>query len=108
MELRAKGAKEIHPSECLVFEDSVPGVKAGRAAGMRVVWCPHPMALREYRGREADVLAGVCHGSREDDLEDVIEEIGAPGGVLASSEDEWAVLVKSLEDFDYARFGIEV
>ena len=75
---------------------------------MRVVWCPHPMALKEYRGREADVLAGVCQGSGEEDLEDVIEEVGSKGGVLASSEDEGAVLVKSLEDFDYGRFGIEV
>lgn len=30
--------ENIKPSECLVFEDSVPGVEAGRRAGCQVVW----------------------------------------------------------------------
>lgn len=37
----------IPPGECLVIEDSAPGVRAGRAAGMRVVLVPaagHPPA----------------------------------------------------------------
>ena len=50
----------IKPSECLVFEDAVPGVEAARRAGMRVVWVPHPAILREYHGRERLVLAGLA------------------------------------------------
>ena len=36
----APGEKVVSPAECLVFEDSVTGVEAGRRAGMRVIWCP--------------------------------------------------------------------
>jgi pseudouridine-5'-monophosphatase len=111
-ELRGKGEREILPSECLVFEDSVPGVEAGRRAGMRVVWCPHPMVLKEYRGREREVLAGVAHGDGDDELDDVMDEVGAirggGKGGLGRLDDGWAVLVESLEAFDYGRYGIEV
>uniref|UniRef100_A0A8H7TIG2 Uncharacterized protein n=1 Tax=Bionectria ochroleuca TaxID=29856 RepID=A0A8H7TIG2_BIOOC len=46
------GEEPIKPEECLVFEDSVPGVEAGRRAGMRVIWCPHPELKKVYAGRE--------------------------------------------------------
>ena len=59
--IRKQGGEEVKPEECLVFEDSVPGVEAGRRAGMRVVWCPHSELLKEYRGREKEVLAGLAH-----------------------------------------------
>lgn len=89
-----KGEEEIRPEECLVFEDSVPGVEAGRRAGMRVVWCPHPELLKICRGREREVLAGMATGSWDGK--------GSGGG------EGWAVLVETLEDFDYGKFGIEV
>lgn len=50
--------KDILPNECLVFEDSVAGVEAGRRAGMRVVWVPHTDVAVEYQTRQKDVLAG--------------------------------------------------
>ena len=42
------GKKAIMPNECLVFEDSVAGVEAGRRAGIRVVWVPHLDVAVEY------------------------------------------------------------
>jgi pseudouridine 5'-phosphatase len=50
--------EKIRPEECLVFEDSVPGVEAGRRAGMRVIWVPHRGLAGEFRGKEQEVLAG--------------------------------------------------
>jgi pseudouridine-5'-monophosphatase len=37
----AEGEREIRLEERPVFEDSVPGVEAGRRTGVRVVWVPH-------------------------------------------------------------------
>lgn len=58
-----KGEEPITPEECLVFEDSIPGVEAGRRAGMRVIWCPHPMLKQEVdkTGDEKLVLAGLLN-----------------------------------------------
>ncbi|OJD38052.1 haloacid dehalogenase-like hydrolase [Diplodia corticola] len=101
--LRREGAAEedlVRPEECLVFEDSVPGVEAGRRAGMQVVWCPHPGLAEEYRGREGEVLAGRTgeHKGLDDERSGRVGEIG----------DGWAVHLESLVDFPYERFGIEV
>ena len=95
-----------------MFEDSVPGVESGRRAGMQVVWCPHPELLNEYAGREEEVLAGLTGEHKEVQTEalgtatqggEVQKDVEAPGQV----GDGWAVLLKSLEDFPYERFGIE-
>jgi hypothetical protein len=51
------GERPIKPIECLIFEDSIAGVEAGRRAGMRVVWVPHPGLLEAYRGRQHLILA---------------------------------------------------
>ncbi|KAI9858381.1 MAG: hypothetical protein M1813_007485 [Trichoglossum hirsutum] len=92
-----EGEREITPEECLVFEDSVPGVEAGRRAGMRVVWVPHPKLAVEFKGRENEVLAGRI-GLVEIGDEWQLGEIG----------DGWAEQLPSLEDFPYERFGIEI
>lgn len=99
--------KPIEPHECLVFEDSVPGVEAGRRAGMRVIWCPHPGLLDVYRGREEEVLAGLTGEHKEDDQDHAegIPLAGSPGhpGEIG---DNWAELLPTLENFDYAKYGI--
>ncbi|KAL9088460.1 MAG: hypothetical protein Q9165_006184 [Trypethelium subeluteriae] len=116
----AKQEQEVRPDECLVFEDSVPGVESGRRAGMQVVWCPHPGLLREYRGREKEVLAGLTGqyqeaGEEKTELEKKNEAFGkvaqtgqrlkgAPGKI----DDGWGRLVESLADFPYNDYGIQI
>lgn len=112
---RAQGeADEIKPEECLVFEDSVPGVEAGRRAGMQVVWCPHPELLKEYKGREGQVLAGLM-GEHKEEVEERNETLGVKGkdgevkkGAPGEVGDGWGVLLETLEGFPYERFGIDV
>lgn len=98
----------IRPEECLVFEDSVPGVEAGRRAGMRVVWVPHPGLLNIYKDRVEEVLAGRTGEHKEDDLghQSSIALPGSPGQV-GELEDGWGELLSSLEDFDYRKYGID-
>ncbi|KAL8382176.1 hypothetical protein RB595_006115 [Gaeumannomyces hyphopodioides] len=90
------GERPIEPKECLVFEDSVPGVEAARRAGMRVVWCPHPMLEREFRDRHAEVLAGLTGAAGADVEPHTLGELG----------DGWGEYLPSLEDFPYAEYGI--
>jgi pseudouridine-5'-monophosphatase len=91
------GEKEIVPEECLVFEDSVPGVEAGRRAGMRVAWIPHPELKGHYNGREKEVLAGRTGEGGQVDLHQ-----------LGELDDGWADYLENLVDFPYGKFGIVV
>ncbi|KAF4554791.1 putative haloacid dehalogenase-like hydrolase 6 [Elsinoe fawcettii] len=96
---------EIKPEECLVFEDSVPGVEAGRRAGMQVLWVPHEGLLNEYKGKEKEVLAGrsgMVHAEMRGsgDQSDMQK---APGEI----DDGWGRLIMSLEQFPYDVYGIK-
>ena len=108
--MKAEGAAQtdIKPDECLVFEDSVTGVEAGRRAGMRVVWCPHEGLLGEYRGREKEVLAGQMAQHKEDDVEmlGTSKLEGSPGHV-GEIDDGWAEMLHSLEYFVPEKYGID-
>lgn len=37
---KQRGLKALTPSQCIAFEDSIPGVKSAKAAGMHVIWVP--------------------------------------------------------------------
>jgi pseudouridine-5'-monophosphatase len=80
-----------------VFEDSVIGVEAGRRAGMRVVWVPHPDMAVEYREKQKLVLAGRTG----------LVDIG-DSWQLGEVDDGWAECISSLEQFDYNKYGIVV
>lgn len=104
---------ELRPEECLVFEDSIAGVEAGRRAGMRVVWVPHQGLAEVCRGREMDVLMGRTEkDGRPPDFGEVRAESGvvtvASGRDGFVSEDGRAEMRKSLEDFPYSKYGINV
>ena len=113
---QGNGEREITPEECLVFEDSVPGIEAGRRAGMRVIWCPHEGLLREYRGREEEVLAGLTGEHKDIDQLDTLKDgmmnvapwqhrgSGKPGEL----RDGWGELLATLESFPYERYGIQI
>ncbi|KAL9627130.1 MAG: hypothetical protein Q9204_006791, partial [Flavoplaca sp. TL-2023a] len=116
--------QSIRAEECLVFEDSIAGVAAGRAAGMRVCWVPHAGLRAVCRGMEREVLDGKME-EVEGRLSALEEEWGEMGlesvgttdagqgdGVGKKerivSDDGWAEMINSLEEFDYARYGIRI
>ncbi|KAL3418467.1 haloacid dehalogenase-like hydrolase [Phlyctema vagabunda] len=92
------GESPVAPDECLVFEDSVPGVEAGRRAGMQVVWCPDPALFAEYRGRHQLVLAGAT-GEGGTEVED--GKVGIVG-------DGFARYLPTLENFPYQEYDISI
>lgn len=111
--MEERGEPPIQPEECLVFEDSVPGVESGRRAGMQVVWCPHPGLLLEYKGREKEVLAGLTgeHKETEEEIAKAAEkaaegkrQIGMPGEI----DDGWAKMYSTLEDFPFDSYQMEI
>ncbi|EER43719.1 HAD superfamily hydrolase [Histoplasma capsulatum var. duboisii H88] len=117
-EIRAanNGEPELKPEECLVFEDSVPGVEAGRRAGMQVVWVPYSGLLEEYCGKEELVLAGLTGEHKDVDVEHAVLEgleglgtwRGRGSGKTGEVGDGWAHLLQSLENFPYEKFGIKI
>lgn len=113
--------QQIHPEECLVFEDSVPGVEAGRRAGMQVAWVPHPGLLEVYTDRKREVLAGRTGEHVDTHTAEEIEELekrrdghvssgrqfARVEGQTGEVDDGWARLYASLEGFPFELYGIE-
>lgn len=60
------GLDQLAPAECLVLEDSLAGVEAGKAAGMRVVGVPHSYPVEALWSAGADqVIPDLASFSRE-------------------------------------------
>lgn len=90
--------KAIMPEECLVFEDSVAGVEAGRRAGMRVVWVPHQDVAAEY-GEDQQKLA----------LAGRMQMVAfSDDSQLGSVDDGWAEMIPSIGHFSYEKYGIMI
>ena len=122
-----KEEPRLQANECLVFEDSIAGVAAGRAAGMRVCWVPHAGLREVCKGIEKEVLAGKMDeveerllaleaerasmgppeaGGMENEGSANANDIGDGGRI--ELVDGWAEMIGSLELFDYERYGIRL
>jgi beta-phosphoglucomutase len=55
---RAARQLPLLPSECLVIEDSPPGIQSGRGAGMRAMGITNTVSEAELRAAGADVVTG--------------------------------------------------
>lgn len=118
--VRQQGGEEITPAECLVFEDSVPGIEAGRRAGMQVVWCPHPGLLEEMNGKEDLILAGLMGQHKEVEEKMDSNDNNTTSGTAAHDvhgrkrdapgavNDGWGRFLPTLENFPYQDYGIQV
>jgi pseudouridine-5'-monophosphatase len=109
---RAEGSGQtsISAGQCLVFEDSVQGVDAGRRAGMQVVWCPHSGLLHE-------VLQGdIENNAVEEDIRKVFGlssntqlrglEVSAFADRISEATGGWVRLLTTLESFPYSHYGL--
>lgn len=47
---------KIKPEECIVFEDGIPGVEAGKSFNSHVVWVPDINAINVLEGREHEII----------------------------------------------------
>jgi beta-phosphoglucomutase-like phosphatase (HAD superfamily) len=53
---RAAGQDALAPAECLVIEDSPPGIEAARVAGMRTLGVTNTVGEQALRAAGADVV----------------------------------------------------
>ena len=66
-----RGSNTIHPSECLVIEDSFAGIRAAKAAGMRSLAITNSYERRKLS--EADLVADTLLELEIEDIEDLFK-----------------------------------
>jgi beta-phosphoglucomutase len=54
--LRSEGRQPLLPGECLVIEDSPPGIEAGRQAGLRTLGVTNTVSAERLRAAGAEVV----------------------------------------------------
>lgn len=74
-ERKEQNLEEILPQECLVFEDGMLGVVAGKAAGCKVVWVPDVRALEVIPKETIDELIDM--GNDTNDTHDLLPSLTA-------------------------------
>ncbi|EPY50853.1 haloacid dehalogenase-like hydrolase [Schizosaccharomyces cryophilus OY26] len=57
---RKRNLPALSPSDCIAFEDSVPGVKSAKAAGMHVIWVPDTAILNLFRDQLKELVDDQC------------------------------------------------
>lgn len=66
--------EDIHPNECIVFEDSVNGLIAAKAAKMKCIAVPHPELIEDKRFNIADRTLGSLSEVNLQILKDIANE----------------------------------
>lgn len=85
------GTRPIDPAECLVFEDSLSGVRAAQAAAMRCIWCPHSELMVEIAANP-----------------DKFAEPTVRQAWLKGEAQGFLGRLDSLEEFDFEQYSYEV
>lgn len=63
---RLRGVSPIEPDSCLVIEDSLPGIRAAKSAGMKVLAVANTHTMQDLH--EADAISHSLHETSLDDL----------------------------------------
>lgn len=71
---RASNETPLRPEECLVIEDSPPGIESGRAAGMRTLGVTNTVTEEELRAARADVVTANLYDWNADAVYHVFSE----------------------------------
>ena len=70
--LKAAEQLDMPPQRCVVFEDAIPGIQAGKSAGMRVVALATTHIREELQATEADYIIDTFEGLTVEKLQEAV------------------------------------